>query len=286
MSRFVASTTPPVGLAGSLGDKARTAVYFAWLQLQTMLGVRLPLDRFDGAEFGDFLWQTLFWSSLPPADSSVPHRPLRNLVGAMERDARDRARAVAAKIREHRHHRLRRARGPDALARHRRAADRLVVRYHDSMSVFLPHTVKQAKMHQFFHLSALQENAKSAVFACVSEHSRTKLLQLFPSVEKRAFVVHDQIADDYFPETAAHEAVTDIITSRIDAESEPAFASARERNSFYDSHVRQEDFRFILWFRPWSRARPPRPARRLGGSTNEDQASARARVRRIARVGQ
>jgi glycosyltransferase involved in cell wall biosynthesis len=247
LSRFVASTTPPVGLAGTLSDKAKTALNLTWLQLLTMLGARIPLDRFDGAEFGDFLWRTLFWRSLPPTEfercRTARYATLWAPWSAMHATAlvpwpRKYARIDTS--------------GYDVLVAQTPwpgtvgPRTRLVVRYHDSMPVFLPHTVKQPRLHQFFHLSALQENAKSAAFACVSEHSRTKLLQLFPGLEKRAFVVHDHIADDYFPETATHETVTNIVTSRIDGASEPDLGSAHQHNSFYDTHVRQEDFRFLL----------------------------------------
>lgn len=63
LSRFVASTTPRMGW-----HKTATALNYSWLQLLTTIRTRIPLDRFNGTDFGDFLWQTLFWMSLPPSD--------------------------------------------------------------------------------------------------------------------------------------------------------------------------------------------------------------------------
>jgi glycosyltransferase involved in cell wall biosynthesis len=123
---------------------------------------------------------------------------------------------------------------------------RLVVRYHDSTPVFLPHTVKQPRLHQFCHMSALRANAETAAFACVSAYAQTKLLQIFPELGPRSFVVHDSIAPDYFPPSPARGAAADIVTSRIDASSEPQLGSSGQRRAFYDTHVAPKDFRFIL----------------------------------------
>jgi hypothetical protein len=68
LSRFVVSAIPRSGLWGIVRDGAATVAGMIWLQLLVKLGVQLPLDGFDGTEFGDFLWQALFSSSWSPAD--------------------------------------------------------------------------------------------------------------------------------------------------------------------------------------------------------------------------
>jgi glycosyltransferase involved in cell wall biosynthesis len=122
----------------------------------------------------------------------------------------------------------------------------LVIRYHDAMPVFLPHTVKQSRLHQFFHMSALSENAKSASFACVSEFSRSQLLKIFPELENRTSVIYDRIGDDYVPSNKTREAVPSIITNRIDPSTEPDFGALAKRRGFYDVHLPTSDFRYIL----------------------------------------
>jgi glycosyltransferase involved in cell wall biosynthesis len=94
-------------------------------------------------------------------------------------------------------------------------------------------------------MSALRANALTAAFACVSAYAQTKLLQIFPELGPRSFVVHDSIAPDYFPPSPVRGAVADIVTSRIDALSEPQHGSSDHRRAFYDAHV-PRDFRFIL----------------------------------------
>jgi glycosyltransferase involved in cell wall biosynthesis len=247
LSRLVASATPATGASGALRDRAKAALNFPWLQLQTALGIPLPLDRFDGTEFGDFLWQALFSRSLPSAEfercRAARYAALWAPWSTLHATAflpwpRQCPRIDTT--------------GYDVLVAHTpwpgtpAPETRLVVRYHDAMPVFLPHTVKQPRLHNFFHLSALRENAKSALFACVSQYSRTKLLQIFPELERRAFVVHDCIADAYFPAQATRESVSEIVTARVDPATEPDLGSGSQRRSFYDSHVAAANFRYLL----------------------------------------
>ena len=247
LSRFVASTTPRSGAWSRLLDNAETARDFFWLQLLATAGVRIPLDCFDGPQFGDFLWRTLFSASLPAADfercRTASYASLWPPWSAMQVNGLFPWSRKYAKVGTS---------GYDVLVAQTpwpgRVAPqtRLVIRYHDAVPVFLPHTIKRPRLHYLLHLAALEQNAKSAAFACVSEYSRASLLQIFPGLEKRAFVVSDCIADDYFPEAPRHEAVASIITSRIDASTEPQLSPMGARTSFYDSHVAPEDFRFLL----------------------------------------
>lgn len=242
LSRFVVSTTPRTGCFW-LQDKAATALNFYWLQLLTTLGVRIPLDRFNGTDFGDFLWQTLFSMSLPPSDfercRTARYATLWAPWSAMQASAlfpwsRRYARVDTS--------------GYDVFVAQTPWPGRvvpqtqLVIRYHDAVPVFLPHTIEYSRRHNFFHLSALRENTKLAAFACVSEHSRMNLLRLFPHLEKRVFVVSDCIAEAYFPDSATRETVAGILASRVDATTEPV----RKGNRLYDTQVKLGDRRFLL----------------------------------------
>ena len=213
----------------------------------TQLGIGVSLDQFDGTEFGDFLWQLLFSPSLPASDFErcrtaqyvalwAPWRALHAtaLVPGFRSYARVDTRGYDMFIAQ--------TPWPGTVS----AQTRLVIRYHDAMPVFLPHTVKQSRLHQYFHMTALSENAKSASFACVSEYSRLQLLKIFPEVERRAFVVQDCIGDEYFPSTETSDAVPGIIANRIDPSTEPDFGRLAYRKAFYDLHLPARDFRYIL----------------------------------------
>jgi len=247
LSRLVASATHRSGRFGPLRDTLASALNFPWLQLQSMLGTRIPLDGFDGSEFGDFLWSSLFFRTLPPAEfercRTARYATLWPSWRALHATAfvpwpRRYARIDTSDYDVF----LAQTPWPGTVD----PRTRLVVRYHDSTPVFLPHTVKQPRLHQFCHMSALRANAETAAFACVSAYAQTKLLQIFPELGPRSFVVHDSIAPDYFPPSPARGAAADIVTSRIDASSEPQLGSSDHRRAFYDAHVAPKDFRFIL----------------------------------------
>ena len=237
----------PGGRWAERGSKAVDAAKMAWLHALTQLGIEVPLDQFDGAEFGDFLWQSLFSPSLPASDFERCRTARYVALWAPWR-----ALHATASIRGFRHYARIDTRGYDVCIAQTpwpgtvSAETRLVIRYHDAMPLFLPHTVKQSRLHHFFHMTALSANAKSASFACVSEDSRSQLLKVFPELERRAFVVHDCIGDEYFPSTETPEAVPGIIASRIDPSTEPDFGRLANRKAFYDVHLPARDFRYLL----------------------------------------
>jgi glycosyltransferase involved in cell wall biosynthesis len=243
LSNFVVSTTPPINGWSARVDKAAAALNFSWLQMLTILGARVPLDEFNGTEFGDFLWQTLFRMSLPPSDfercRTARYVTLWSAWEAMH--------ACAMFPWSKRYTRVDTS-GYDVFVAQTpwpgrvNEKTRLVIRYHDAVPVFLPHTTIYPRSQNFFHLSALRQNAKSAAFACVSEHSRTNLLRLFPHLENRTFVVSDCIGEAYFPVCATRETVAGIIASRVDATTEPV----RNGYPLYASRRKLGDRRFLL----------------------------------------
>jgi len=221
LSRFIATMAPPASRVGRLYERAAQAGNFALLELMATFGIDVPIDRFGGADFGDFLWRTLFGKSLPAAEfervRTSRYATLWSPWSSMHATALFPWRRYARVDSTGYDVFVSQTPWPGRVG----PRTRLLVRYHDAVPVFLPHTVKHARVHQFFHMSALRENARSGMFACVSEYSRSKLLALFPALEKRAFVVFDAISEAYFPEHASRETVATIITSRIDASTAP-----------------------------------------------------------------
>lgn len=132
---------------------------------------------------------------------------------------------------------------------------KMVVRYHDTIPIFLPHTINDVSEHQATHLYALEGNVKSrAWFACVSEATRQDLLKLHPEVEDRAVTIHNIISPHYFKEETPFERVRGIIRSRIaayDADTKeydlfPKFFNLREQENFFKQNLFQKEFKYLL----------------------------------------
>src|ERR1700704_3898231 len=180
---------------------------------------RIGVRRFSVA-------QLVFQDASAGRIRTLPYRALRHPLAVVARTACHRLRAVAAAIREDRYIGLRRVPGPDPVAGHRRsahAAGRALSRFHAGVSAAYRQAAEAASVLSYVGLRA---NAETVVFACVSAYAQTKLLQIFPELGPRSFVVHDSIAPDYFPPSPARGAVADIVTSRIDASSEPQLGAS------------------------------------------------------------
>lgn len=92
---------------------------------------------------------------------------------------------------------------------------KLVIRYHDAVPIYLPHTISNMAMHQAGHYLALRDNVESgAYFACVSEASRASLLSIFPEVSSRAVCIENMVSHHYFLEEKNSTYVKNIIEAR------------------------------------------------------------------------
>ncbi|MGY6164151.1 glycosyltransferase family 4 protein [Paraburkholderia strydomiana] len=230
------------------------------LSVKTMLGLgKVKLTVFESGEFSDFIWRTMFAKTLPASDfsliassnqricstpwhlmhmaglnslsvSSTPKYPKLNTTGA---DVFIAQTPYPANV------------GKDTA---------MVVRYHDAIPVFMPHTIPDKSLHQATHFYALMNNVKAgAWFACVSEATRQDLLRIFPEAESRAVTIHNMVSHHYFPEEGTADRVAGIIRARLhegDAakgvEVQPKFFSLREQESFYRRVLEQKPFRYLL----------------------------------------
>jgi hypothetical protein len=181
----------------------------------------LRLTDFDPTHFADFIWGSLFSKSLPAADHplvtgadfkvcTVPWRTMHQAglytlnVSRSPVYPRLDTRGIDVFI----------AQTPYPARVHRDTA--LVVRYHDAVPVFMPHTIADKSMHQATHFYALLDNVKSGGwFACVSEATRQDLLKLFPEVEARAVTIHNMVSGHYFVEPEAPARIPQIIRTRL-----------------------------------------------------------------------
>jgi glycosyltransferase involved in cell wall biosynthesis len=94
-------------------------------------------------------------------------------------------------------------------------SSQLLVRYHDAVPIFLPHTIGNMTKHQANHYQALKQNvANGAYFACVSESSRKDLLRIFPEAESRAVTIENMVSHHYFIESSNADYAKRIIQNR------------------------------------------------------------------------
>jgi glycosyltransferase involved in cell wall biosynthesis len=131
---------------------------------------------------------------------------------------------------------------------------KLVIRYHDAIPIFLPHTINDVSEHQATHLYALEGNVKSgAWFACVSETTRQELLKMHPEVEDRSVTIHNTVSPHYFKEETPFERVRGIIRSRVcndenaqDKGVAQKFLTLREQEGFFKRNLFDKEFKYLL----------------------------------------
>lgn len=221
---------------------------FLTLRLATFFGLRQKISDFHPEGFEDFIWSTLFSKTLPASEFekilSSPFAVLQSPYGDMHRVGMSTGTFL-------RHPKIAtdnydifmsQTPFPGRLP----ARTQLVVRYHDAIPIYLPHTIPDTRFHQRSHYTALRANQKTAHFACTSEATRHDLLRLFPRLEKRATVIHDMVSHAYFKESAPHERIAEIIRSRIEPTTEPKFLTSREKINFYRRATDPKSLRYLM----------------------------------------
>ena len=229
----------------------------ARLTLKTVFGLRrVPLSVFRSTHFEDFVWRSLFAKTLPASDfdlvTSATHRicstPWKtmhnvglNILSAFgwTRYPKLDTRGISVFISQTPY--------PGTVSR----GTALVVRYHDALPVFMPHTIPEKSWHQASHFYSLRNNVKSgAYFACVSDATRKDLLTLFPEIADRAVTIHNMVSHHYHLDPGSKaEQVPGIVRSRLqDAETGllPKFFSIREQERFYERALWKAPLRYLL----------------------------------------
>jgi len=258
LSKFVASVVAseaPKGFAKFQSEVQRELKPID-LMLATKLGLSLKMFEFDAAEYYDFIWETLFSSSLRPEELSkvaaARYRTLAPAWRSMHRAGLMGGMALASYPRLD-------TRGFDIVlaqtpypARISKGSQ-LVVRYHDAIPMFQTHTIPTVKFHRRSHYRALLDNASHGVFACTSHAVRGDLLNMFPQLEKRSTVIHDVVSHSYFPEAVREGASAEIIRSRLNPKTEPKLAlgsgsatASSGKVAFYEQHLLAKPLRFLL----------------------------------------
>lgn len=225
----------------------------------TNLG-KVRLTRFDATGFEDFIWRTLFSRTLPASDfelvaganyrvNRVPWRQM-HMVGLVnlnwsEKPLYPRLDTQGFDI----------FIGQTPYPARIGKSTKMVIRYHDAIPVFMPHTIPEKSVHQTTHIHALMSNVDSgAWFACVSEATRQDLLRLFPKVNDRAVVIHNMVSHHYFEENSAFDLVPGIIRSRYygfdpnvrDSAWVPKFLTLREQENFFSRNLPKKEAKYLL----------------------------------------
>lgn len=234
------------------------------LTAQTTLGIKtVKLSSFRTKYFEDFVWQTLFAKTLPASDfdlvttakqrvCSVPWNTMHtvglNSLNVFETPKYTRLATKGVDIFI--------AQTPYPANVSRDTA--LVVRYHDAIPVFMPHTISDKSLHQATHFYALMNNIKSgAYFACVSDATRRDLLNLFPEAGSRAITIHNMVSHHYWLDKASSSRrVPGIIRSRLygfDSDAKelgvqlmPKFLTLREQEKFYEKALAKNPLKYLL----------------------------------------
>ena len=243
-----------------VGDFFERKLQASTLTVASLLGLReVKLTDFRSRYFEDFIWRTLFSKTLPASDRglissanqricSVPWHTM-HMVGLKSLSIMPTARYLRMNTED-----------VDVFIAQTPFPGRvskntgLVVRYHDAIPVFMPHTIPNKSEHQATHFHALANNVRAgAWFACVSEATRRDLLRLFPQAEPRAVTIHNMVSHHYYPENSDRALVPGIIRSRLyegnpgmGGALKPEFLSLREQEAFYRRHLSDKPLKYLI----------------------------------------
>ena len=113
---------------------------------------------------------------------------------------------------------------------------RIVVRYHDSIPIVLPHTVDSQESKRFFlRLRASIRNG--AFFVCTSEPVRQELVTLFPETEMNSSVIPDIVSEQFYKDTPSQETLANIIYRRMCMETAPKKVPFVRSKSIKESYI-------------------------------------------------
>jgi hypothetical protein len=260
-SRVVLSAAerPHITILDRLLEAVERRLLSGKLTLQALVDMSTRLWLFRSKYFEDFIWRQLFARTLPASDFELV-TSAQQFVCRLPWNTMHMAGLNTLMFRRHARYPRLRTPGTDMFIAQTpfpgrlNRSTKLVVRYHDALPVFMPHTISDKSLHQATHYHALSANVRDgARFACVSEATRGDLLRLFPQAESSAVVIHNMVSHHYFHENSDAGLVSGIIRARLHegdpdkgAVVQPKFLTLREQESFYARHLGKKPFRYLL----------------------------------------
>jgi glycosyltransferase involved in cell wall biosynthesis len=223
------------------------------IRLEAAMGKHVRVYDFKPDDFGDFLWQSLFSKTLPASDyeliRTARYASIRPSWEVLNRVATRRMQSLGKWFSPlplvdtgNFDIFISQTPWPARVAQN----TQLLVRYHDAIPIFLPHTISSGRIHQAVHMAGLMGCRRTAIFACTSNATRGDLLKIYPELEHRSAVVPDTVSHEYFEEPAKTHYIVDIIRNHICPTTEPKFLTSREKERFYDRHLIARPPRFLL----------------------------------------
>lgn len=230
-------------------NKLESRIYKTELSARARLGLKEKIYAFDSRGFEGFIWSKLFSKTLPASEfkdvTAAKFAILQAPWGVMHKVGLGGGFLKKYPILNTKGYDFFLSQTPmPARLSH---GTRLLVRYHDAIPIFLPHTIPDTSLHQATHYWALRDNIKNnAFFVCTSESSRNDLIEIFPSAEKNSCVIHDVVSHNYFHEPVDKAHISTIIRARINHTTEPKFLTSRERLNFYFRNTAPDKLRYIM----------------------------------------
>ena len=220
---------------------------------------KIRLTMFDTKSFEDFIWRTLFSKTLPASDfdlitkvdyqiCAIPWNTL-HAVGARTLNLLNFAVYPIINTKN-----INIFIGQTPYPGRVLKSTIMVIRYHDALPIFMPHTISNKVQHQSHHFQALISNFKNgAYFACVSNSTRNDLLKIIPEAEKQSITIYNMVSESYFIEDNNLMRAAQVIRSRLyegDADNNiklvPEFFSNREKDNFYIKKINSKNLKYIL----------------------------------------
>lgn len=223
LSRVVVSLheTPFSNMLDNLSEVINHAFARSLLRLRTLRGGSIKTGLFESDLFDDFIWRTFFNKTLKPTDKDLV-TSARYRVVSTSKKLMHQVGLSGLKFSNTPKYPYLDTRGFDFLVVQTPYPGRvsrktqLVVRYHDSVPVLMPHTIKDKAFHQASHFYSLQENVRAgAWFSCISEATRRDLLKIFPEAESRTSVIYNIASHDYYDEPSPKSLVLQVIRNRL-----------------------------------------------------------------------
>lgn len=231
-------------IASALTRRSRSLAF----RLSNKMGRQQKIYRFETKNFEDFLWRRLFSKTLSVQD-------YQDVIAAKYAAIRpawaDMHRCGTSSLPYARYPRFQSSDFDVIIAQtpwpgRMSSSTQVVVRYHDAIPIFLPHTIPHTSFHQKSHYYALKENSKHSIFVCVSESTRHDLLSLFPALEERSLVIPNIVSHQYYREDAARAQLCEIICSCLWPGTEPVFQSSHEKSAFYQQHLDPAHMKYLI----------------------------------------